>query len=362
MMTSMEKLNNAYRNIKQNNEEGCGQKKKGKPWMKEGALFIGLPLCLAAAFMLSLMVGRYMIAPPDSVRYLLEAVAGAADDSIGYSVVMNIRMPRTLMALLVGAGLSVTGSAYQGMFQNPLVSPDVLGTSAGAAFGAVLGIMLSGMDYRAMALSVAFGLVSVLLAFALSKLNGATSTISLVLSGMIVQALMNAFISLAKYVADPTEKLPEITYWLMGSFSSANYSKLKIVAIPILLGVLIIYLLRWRLNILSLGDEECTALGVNPVRVRTAVILASTVVTAACVMAAGVIGWIGLVIPHISRMIAGTDHKRLIPVSFFVGGAFMMLVDILARSLTGAEIPISIFTALIGAPFFAVLFRRRGKG
>ncbi|MEI3204012.1 MAG: iron chelate uptake ABC transporter family permease subunit [Lachnospiraceae bacterium] len=180
------------------------------------------------------------------------------------SVVMNIRLPRTILALLVGAGLATTGAAYQGLFQNPLVSPDVLGTSAGAAFGAVLGILLSGMDYRAMALSVVFGLLSVVLVFLLSMLSGQTTVISLVLSGMIVQALMNALISLSKYVADPTEKLPAITYWLMGSFISANYSLLKLVTIPILLGIAVIFALRWRINVLSMGDEECISLGIDP--------------------------------------------------------------------------------------------------
>ena len=319
-----------------------------------------LAALLCAVFILSLIVGRYEIHATDALRFLLRALQRTPEESMEYSIVMNIRMPRTIMALLVGGGLSVAGCAYQGMFQNPLVSPDVLGTSAGAAFGAVLGIMLSGMDYRAMALSIAFGLISVFLAFALSRLKGGNTVLSLVLAGMIIQSLMNALISLAKYVADPTEKLPTITYWLMGSFTSANYPKLKLVVFPICIGVIVIISLRWRINILSLGDEECVSLGVNPVRTRALIILCSTLITASCVMATGIIGWVGLVIPHICRMIVGVDHKRLLPTSFFVGSIFMMLVDILARSLTGAELPISILTALIGAPFFAVLFRRGG--
>lgn len=323
-------------------------------------LWIALCAGLAVIFLISLFAGRYTVDISDMLRILQKAILSEPEKSMEYSVVVNIRLPRSLMALLVGAGLSVTGTAYQGMFQNPLVSPDVLGTSAGAAFGAVLGIMLSGMDYRAMVLSIFLGLFSVVLAFSLSKINGTTSVVSLVLSGMIVQALMNALISLAKYVADPTEKLPEITYWLMGSFASANYGTLKLVAFPILAGITVICLLRWRLNLLSMGDEECIALGVNPKRTRGAIVMASTLITACCVMATGVIGWVGLVIPHISRMIIGVDHRRLIPVSFFVGGGFMIFIDVLARSLTDSEIPISILTALIGAPFFAILFRKRG--
>ena len=306
--------------------------------------------------MLSLFMGRYVVSPGAVLSILWKSLCRIPQDSMDVSIVMNIRMPRTILALLVGAGLSVTGAAYQGMFQNPLVSPDVLGTSAGAAFGAVLGILLSGMDYRAMALSVVFVLV-----FFLSRLSGQSTVISLVLSGMIVQAMMNALISLSKYVADPTEKLPAITYWLMGSFVSANYGTLKLAALPILLGIAAIFALRWRINVLSMGDEECISLGIDPVRTRTMIIVACTVITAASVMATGVIGWVGLVIPHIARMMTGVDHNKVIPASALTGGAFMILVDVAARSITDSELPIGILTALIGAPFFAVLFWRQGR-
>lgn len=320
-----------------------------------------LLVLLAGIFIFSLFMGRYMVSPAGVLKILWHSLRGLPQDSMDASVVMNIRLPRTILALLVGAGLATTGAAYQGLFQNPLVSPDVLGTSAGAAFGAVLGILLSGMDYRAMALSVVFGLLSVVLVFLLSMLSGQTTVISLVLSGMIVQALMNALISLSKYVADPTEKLPAITYWLMGSFISANYSLLKLVTIPILLGIAVIFALRWRINVLSMGDEECISLGIDPVKTRGAIIIACTLITAASVMATGVIGWVGLVIPHIARMMVGVDHNRLVPASALTGGAFMILVDVLARSVTDSELPIGILTALIGAPFFAVLFWKRGK-
>lgn len=324
-------------------------------------LWIFLLAAVAGAFVLSLFMGRYMVSPGNVLSILWKSLCRTPQDSMDVSIVMNIRMPRTILALLVGAGLSVTGAAYQGMFQNPLVSPDVLGTSAGAAFGAVLGILLSGMDYRAMALSVVFGLLAVILVFFLSKLSGQSTVISLVLSGMIVQAMMNALISLSKYVADPTEKLPAITYWLMGSFVSANYGTLKLAALPILLGIAAIFALRWRINVLSMGDEECISLGIDPVRTRTMIIVACTVITAASVMATGVIGWVGLVIPHIARMMTGVDHNKVIPASALTGGAFMILVDVAARSMTDSELPIGILTALIGAPFFAVLFWRQGR-
>lgn len=315
---------------------------------------------LAVVFILSLFMGRYMVAPKEVILILWRRICSVPQDTMEASIVLNIRMPRTILALLVGMGLATAGSAYQGMFQNPLVSPDVLGTSAGAAFGAVLGMILSGMDYRAMALSVLMGAGSVVLVFMLSRLNGQTTVISLVLSGMIVQALMNAMISLMKYVADPTEKLPAITYWLMGSFISANYTILKLVSLPILFGTAVIIALRWRINILSMGDDECIALGIDPVRVRAVIILSCTLITAASVMATGIIGWVGLVIPHIARMLAGVDHRHLVPASAITGGIFMILVDVLARSLTAAELPIGILTALIGAPFFAFLFWKRG--
>ena len=324
-------------------------------------IWLVLLVVLAGIFIFSLFMGRYMVSPAGVLKILWHSLRGLPQDSMDASVVMNIRLPRTILALLVGAGLATAGAAYQGLFQNPLVSPDVLGTSAGAAFGAVLGILLSGMDYRAMALSVIFGLLSVVLVFLLSMLSGQTTVISLVLSGMIVQALMNALISLSKYVADPTEKLPAITYWLMGSFISANYGLLKLVTIPILLGIAVIFALRWRINVLSMGDEECISLGIDPVKTRGAIIIACTLITAASVMATGVIGWVGLVIPHIARMLVGVDHNRLVPASALTGGAFMILVDVLARSITDSELPIGILTALIGAPFFAVLFWKRGK-
>lgn len=316
---------------------------------------------LIVVFLFSLFMGRYVVAPEKVLQILVEGIMGKTADSMDASIVMNLRMPRAILALLVGAGLSATGAAYQGLFQNPLVSPDVLGTSAGAAFGAVLGILFSGMDYRAMALSVIFGLLAVVLVYAISMLNGQSTVVSLVLSGMIVQALMNALISLSKYVADPTEKLPTITYWLMGSFVSANYGMLKLVTIPIVAGILILIALRWRINVLSMGDEECIALGIDPIRTRGVIILACTLITAASVMATGIIGWVGLVIPHIARMLVGADHNRLIPASAITGGIFMILVDVAARSITEAELPIGILTALIGAPFFAVLFWKRGK-
>ncbi|WP_373219867.1 FecCD family ABC transporter permease [Ruminococcus sp. 5_1_39BFAA] len=213
---------------------------------------------------------------------------------------------------------------------------------------------------KAMALSMAGGLLTVFLTYMLAKISGQSTTISLILAGMIMSSMMNALISLAKYTADPYSKLPAITYWLLGSFANSTYGTLRLVALPMIVSIIVIMLLRWKLNILSMGDEEAMTMGVNPVRVRLIIIMACTVLTACSVMATGIIGWVGLVIPHISRILMGADHKNLIPASAIIGGVFMVAVDIIARSVMAAEIPIGILTALIGAPFFAVLFRRIG--
>ena len=311
---------------------------------------------------MSLLLGRYMVAPGQVFDILVRAVTGNLCGEIEESVIINIRLPRILITLLIGAGMAASGTAFQGLFQNPLVSPDVLGVSSGAAFGAVLGIIVSGLGYFSMALAMICGVLSVVMTYILSKVKGQSTVLSLVLSGMIVQALMNALVSLLKYTADPYSKLPAITYWLMGSFSTASYNDLKLVGIPVAVSLLILFLLRWRINILSLGDEEAAALGVNPVRIRVLIIASSTVISACSVTIAGVIGWVGLVIPHITRMIFGVDHKDIIPASMLLGGIYLTVIDLIARSAMESERPIGILTALIGAPVFAVLFKKTGGG
>lgn len=321
-------------------------------------IWITVLAVLLITFFVSLFGGRYVISPYEVSGILLDGLLGEAGDGMAYSVVWNLRLPRTLLNCFVGAGLAVAGAAFQGIFRNPLVSPDVLGVSSGAAFGAALGILLSGMNHLATVMALLFGIVSVVMTYTLSKLRGESSTLSLVLSGMIISAVFSALISLIKYVADPYDKLPAITYWLMGSFASASYSNLQLAGIPIFLGTVVLLLLRWRINILSLGDEDAYSLGVNPVKTRRVIIIMATLITASCVTVTGVIGWVGLVIPHICRMLIGVDHMKLLPVSCVVGAAFMIIVDLIARTVTAAEIPIGILTALVGAPFFALLFKR----
>lgn len=321
-------------------------------------IWITVLAVLLVTFFVSLFGGRYVISPSEVSGILLDGLLGEAGDGMAFSVVWNLRLPRTLLNCFVGAGLAVAGAAFQGIFRNPLVSPDVLGVSSGAAFGAAFGILLSGINHLATVMALLFGIVSVFMTYTLSKLRGESSTLSMVLSGMIISAVFSALISLIKYVADPYDKLPAITYWLMGSFASASYSSLQLAGIPIFLGTVVLLLLRWRINILSLGDEDAYSLGVNPVKTRLVIIIVATLITASCVTVTGVIGWVGLVIPHICRMLIGVDHMNLLPVSCVVGASFMIIVDLAARTVTAAEIPIGILTALVGAPFFALLFKR----
>jgi len=326
--------------------------------------FVLLCLLPVIVFFLSLFLGRYPISPGEVGHVLLSPFFNF--DMQGYelqeSVIVGIRMPRVLLAMLVGAGLSVSGAACQGIFKNPLVSPDLLGVSAGAGFGAVLGILLVGNGPLVTLSALFFGLISVVIVFAISKINNTTPILSLVLAGIIVSSIFAALIALVKYVADPYDKLPTIVYWLMGSFAKASYDDLMLVIIPISAGMIILLLLRWRINILSLGDDEASSLGEKPERMRWLIILSVTVIAASAVTVAGIIGWVGLVIPHICRMIMGVDHKLLLPATILIGASFLAAIDIIARTATPAEIPIGILTAIIGAPFFALLLNRMKRG
>jgi iron complex transport system permease protein len=301
-----------------------------------------------------------MISPDTTIEVVLNAIFQINDPQLQQqtAIITGLRFPRTLACMLVGAGMAISGATFQGLFRNPLVSPDILGVSTGAGFGTALGILLLGFTGATSFYAFLFGLISVSAAYLLAKNRNHVSTISLVLSGIIVSSIFTALTSLIKYVADPYDKLPAITYWLMGSFSKVTYSDIKMIAVPIVICIVILLLLRWRINILSLGDEEAKSLGIDPVKIRIVAIVASTIIVAASVSIAGVIGWVGLVVPHISRRIVGVDHKNLLPASCLVGGTFLIIVDILARTLTPAEIPIGILTALVGAPFFAFLLKK----
>ena len=276
-----------------------------------------------------------------------------------YAAVWNIRMPRILLSVLTGACLSAAGAAYQGVFQNPMAAPDILGASAGAGFGAALAIFL-GLGSRMITLfAFGAGLLTVAAVVLVSKYAKGERVLSIVLAGIMISSLLQSGTSYIKLVADPTNKLPAITYWLMGSLAGATNADLKLAVWPMFAGIFMLFLLRWRMNVLAAGDDDARSLGVDPDKVRLTVILSATLVTAASVSVSGVIGWVGLVIPHMMRRLVGSDYRYLMPLSVLGGGLFLLLVDNFSRNFPGGEIPIGILTAFIGAPFFLLLITRR---
>lgn len=325
--------------------------------------FIILSIILLLLVFGSLFLGRYYVEPKMVLHLIWSNLWGNSGDSVYKSVVWDIRLPRVLLVMLVGAGLSTSGAAFQGCFHNPLVSPDILGVSAGAGFGAALGILLtSGVNGLTAVLAFGFGLFSVALSWLLARMKSEVSILSLVLSGIIVSAIFNALISLLKFVADTDSQLPAITFWLMGSFSNTTFEEVGKVFIPIVGGIAVLIAIRWRINVLTLGDEEAEVLGINPKKTRLIIVAAVTIITACSVMVAGIIGWVGLIIPNLCRMLVGADYKHLLPASCLMGAIFLIIVDFTARVLTASEIPIGILTAIIGAPFFALVYKTSEEG
>ena len=312
------------------------------------------PLLVAAV---AVGMGRYSIPFADVWQTLTGGVIG---DDQAVKVLKTMRIPRILLAFLVGGGLAAAGAAFQSLFSNPLATPDTLGVAAGASFGAVLGLYF-GLDLiivQLLALGTGFG--AVLITYMVGKKRESGSMVTVVLAGIVVGSLFSALVSLIKYVADTESQLPSITYWLMGSLSSANYPTLLLGAPFILTGIIVLFLLRWRLNVLPLSDDEARATGTNLTLLRFLTAISATMITASAVSMCGQVGWVGLLVPHICRMAIGSNHLRLIPASISMGAIFMVVIDTLARCLTAAEIPVSILTALIGAPFFILLLRRTG--
>lgn len=305
-------------------------------------------------------IGRYHISAIDSLRYLLSPITGLEIEEQARAVIFNVRLPRILLALLVGMGLGVSGAAFQSLFSNPLATPDTLGVATGASFGAIVTMLFSKNLIMVQVMALIFGLIALAGTVTISRMNGKTSIIMIVLGGMVVSSLFSAMVSLVKYVADPEDDLPAITYWLLGSMTRATYAGLLIGAPLIIIGVVIIFLLRWRLNILSLQEEEAQTLGINVKKMRIWVMIAATLTTAASISLCGQVGWVGLLIPHIARMIYGSDNRRIIPAVIGMGATFMLVIDTVARSATASEIPVSILTAIIGAPFFIALLRKTG--
>lgn len=334
-------------------------------WRTDGAsaTIAWLALLLLALMLTAIAIGKYPLTMGDMAGALWRTMTGADAGGQIDTVLFSIRLPRVLAAVLVGAALAAAGAAYQGLFRNPLVSPDILGVSTGAGLGAVFGIFMSLPVAGIQLLAFAGGLATVgLVYFIGSVVQNREPVLVLVLAGVVVGSLAGAAISLLKILADPYDQLPAIVFWLLGSLASVRGAEVWSAAPLVLLGLVPLVLLRWRINVLSLGDEEAKALGVEAGRLRLVVIAAATLMTASVVAVAGVIGWIGLVIPHLARMLVGPNLNRLLPAALLMGGAYMLLIDTLARTLAAIEIPLGVLTAIIGAPFFLWLLARGEEG
>ena len=322
---------------------------------------LALLAVLVALALVSVTIGRYELGVLKVIRILIDNIlpAAAPDWSVlEEQVVELVRLPRILAAILVGAGLAASGAALQGLFRNPLVDPNIIGVTSGAGFGGTLAILAGIFGYGLLGIAFLFGLGSVVLVKLLASVRGRTSILALVLAGVIISAFFGSAISIVKLLADPHQKLPAITYWLMGSLASTNYEDLLLMAVVIVPALAAICMLRFQINIISLGEEKARALGSPVALVQWTILAATAVISAGIVACCGIIGWVGLVIPHVARAIAGPDHGRLLPVSILLGAIYMLLVDNLARTATTAEIPVGIITSLIGVPVFAVLLRR----
>ncbi len=314
---------------------------------------------LAGLATVSLTIGHYPIAIRDVWQIVVSTppfAARADAANVPWVVVEVVRMPRILLVILCGMGLALSGATMQGVFRNPLVGPEIAGVSSGAALGGVIAILLSWPPLAVVALSFGSGLVALMMAFSLARLAGRSSTLALVLSGVIVGGFCSAFVGLLQSLADPMTKLPSIVYWLLGSFAGASYEKVSIVAAVTLLSGSTLLALRWRINLLSLGEDDARALGVPVESLRWLLMAFVAMMVAAQVSVSGGIGWVGLIIPHIARMIVGPDHSRLLPTSALLGGIYLLAIDDIARSLAPQEVPIGLLTSFIGLPIFALLF------
>ncbi|MBP3222766.1 MAG: iron ABC transporter permease [Actinomycetaceae bacterium] len=322
---------------------------------------------------IALGLGDYYVSPIDVIKVLIDwcmrafswAIPNEGLESVGVNestVILKVRLPRILLALLIGGGLAVSGATLQAILSNPLVSPDIIGVSQGASFGGVLAIMLGLSSAWILGGAMIMGICAVGILLSFASLRSGSHILTVVLGGIVTASFFQALVSLVTYLADPYTTLPSITFWLMGSLSNASWKAIAVAFFPITCGFILIYLLRWRINILALGDEDAMSLGVNSKRLRIILISVVSLIVASTVAVAGVVGWIGLVIPHLMRLIGGNDYRHVIPFSFLAGASFLTFIDTIARIGTSGEIPLGVLTALIGAPFFAyLLLRQRNK-
>lgn len=328
--------------------------------MRGVLLWISLVLGLVFLVIASMGFGRYAVPWPQTVAILLSPLVdlGIPFDETQSIVVMTVRLPRILTAGFAGAGLAVAGAALQGVFRNPLVGPQIIGVSSGAGFGGALAILIGAGSLGIVFGSFLFSVVALVAVMTLARIDGRAPILMLVLAGVVVGAFFAALTSVLVFIADPDSKLPGIVFWLLGSFATADYSRAAIVAASTIVGAAVILALGWRVNLLSLGDEDAASLGVPVEPLRWAIVTACCVIVAGQVAVSGVVGWVGLLIPHVARMVVGADHRRLLPVALLLGAGYLIAVDNLARSISMAEIPLGILTALVGAPIFALLLRK----
>lgn len=329
-------------------------------WLKISVI-LGL---LTALFVGSFYVGRFNIGVKDLVTILFSPITGCEqywDDTLG-TVVLNVRLPRIILAVFAGGALSLSGASYQTLFKNPMVSPDILGVSSGAGFGAALAMLMELGWVEIQLFAFIFGTIAVGIAFFAGSMLGRRSMTILVLAGIAVSGMFQAMLSIVKYLADTESVLPSITFWLMGSLGKASLKDVGNVFPPICLSVILIYLFRHQINALSVSEEEASTLGVNVKLVKAVVVASSTILTVATVSVCGIIGWIGVITPHVARMIIGASFSRVAPASFLIGALFLLLIDNIIRGVPGAELPLGVLTALVGTPIFLMLLSRAGKG
>ena len=319
-----------------------------------------LLVALILATLFSFWVGYYPLTPSEVFKAFLSHF-GYQGDVLPQAVTVfwSIRLPRILSAILIGASLSVSGSVYQGMFRNPLVSPDILGVSSGASLGAAIAIICGQTNWIIQLSAFVGGVLAVTLSYLISYKSPHSHTLSLVLTGSMIMALCNAGVTMIKYVANPNDVLQQLVFWLMGSLTKVSLRGLRFSALPMIVGLLIVFILRWRINLLTLDDEEAKSLGINTRMYRIIFIIASTLLSAAAVCLGGLIGWVGLMIPHMSRTLVGPDYGRLIPTCAMLGAVYLLLMDDIARSLLSMELPIGVVTSIMGAPFFIYLIVKR---
>ena len=320
-------------------------------------LILFLVLVLIFIMIVSLTIGRYSI----SLKEILDIILGVNKNESANIVLFQVRLSRIIAAVMIGASLAMSGASYQGIFRNPMVSPDILGASAGAGFGASLAIFLELNGIWIQLIAFIFGLIAVLIAYSISNIiskGSSTSTLILILTGTVVGSLFMAFISMIKYVGDPYDTLPSITFWLMGGLTYITTDDILISILPFLIGSTILFLFKWKINVLSFSSDEARALGLDVKTLKGLIIIGSTLLSSLSVAIGGMIGWVGLIIPHLARMLVGTNYKYLLPVSMLIGSIFLLVVDNIARCAFPQELPLGVLTAIVGTPFFLYLLSR----